>query len=85
MGFNIENMISFTYFNTDRCEMKQIFINLAKFGNNSLQYVHNLQKKIFTNKNSVTDALEPAVISMNFTLFPHRLTLMVRIMKVFSS
>lgn len=84
MGFNIEDIISFTYFNTDRCKMKQIFIILAKFGNNILQYVHNLQK-IFTNKNSVTDALKPAVISMNFTQFPHRITSMVRIMKVFSS
>lgn len=64
--------------------MKQIFVRFAKFGNNSLQYVHN-QKKISSNKNSITDALTPAVFSMNFTQFPHGIALMVRIMKVFSS
>ena len=40
---------------------------------------------ISTNKNSVTDALKPAVFSVNFTQFPHRIAFMVRIMKVFSS
>lgn len=64
--------------------MKQTFVRLAKFGNNSLQYVHNLGKKS-TNKNSVTDALKPAVFSVNFAQFPHGIALMVRIMKVFSS
>ena len=59
-------------------------MRFAKFGNNSLQYVHN-QKKISTNKNSITDALKPAVFSVDFTQFPHGIALMVKIMKVFSS
>lgn len=65
--------------------MKQTFVSLAKLGNNSLQYVYNLKKYIFTNKNSVIGALKPAVFSVNFTQFPHGIALIVRIMKVFSS
>lgn len=82
MEFNIEDIIFFTYFKTDRFMMKQTFVILAKFENNSLQYVYNLKKYIFT---SVTGAPKPAVFSVNFTQFPHGIALIVRIMKVFSS
>lgn len=64
--------------------MKQTFVRLDKFGNNSLQQVYNKKIKS-TNINSIPDALKPAVFSVNFTQFSSGIALMVRIMKVFSS
>lgn len=65
------------YDKTDFCELCQIWKQFTAICAQS--------EKKSTNKNSITDALKPAVFSVNFTQFPHGFALMVRIMKVYSS